>query len=120
VATPPTFTPDVALLLTDGTVMVHDYQEASKFWRLTPDIHGSYVSGTWSEMAQLPAGYEPTFFSSAVLADGRVVADAAPAELLSGGWYFATETARILGGHLGILTPAQALAALRAQAPVPR
>ena len=73
VATPPTFTPDVALLLTDGTVMVHDYQEASKFWRLTPDIHGSYVSGTWSEMAQLPAGYEPTFFSSAVLADGRVV-----------------------------------------------
>jgi hypothetical protein len=73
IATPPPFTPDVALLLTDGTVMVHDYQEGSKFWRLSPDIHGSYVTGTWSTMASLPAGYEPTFFSSAVLADGRVV-----------------------------------------------
>jgi energy-coupling factor transport system ATP-binding protein len=33
-----------------------------------------------------------------LLADGRIIADGPVAELLSGGWYFATETARILGG----------------------
>ena len=40
------------------------------------------------------------------------------AELLSGGWYFATETARILGGHGGILTAAEALSRLREQTAV--
>jgi energy-coupling factor transport system ATP-binding protein len=33
-----------------------------------------------------------------LLGDGRPVADAATAEVLGGGWYFATQTARILGG----------------------
>jgi energy-coupling factor transport system ATP-binding protein len=42
-----------------------------------------------------------------------VLADSSPADLLAGGWYFATETARILGGHRGILTASQALAQLR-------
>ena len=38
----PTFTTDTALLLTDGTVMVHQYL-SSKWWRLTPDNTGSYI-----------------------------------------------------------------------------
>jgi energy-coupling factor transport system ATP-binding protein len=42
-----------------------------------------------------------------LLADGRVIADGPAAELLAGGWYFATETARILGGAGGALTPEQ-------------
>jgi energy-coupling factor transport system ATP-binding protein len=33
-----------------------------------------------------------------LLARGRVIADASPAEVLGGGWYFATETARLTGG----------------------
>ena len=33
-----------------------------------------------------------------LLGDGRPVADASTAEVLAGGWYFATQTARILGG----------------------
>jgi energy-coupling factor transporter ATP-binding protein EcfA2 len=33
-----------------------------------------------------------------LLGDGRPVADAPTAEVLGGGWYFATQTARILGG----------------------
>ena len=33
-----------------------------------------------------------------LLADGRPIADGPTAEVLGGGWYFATETARILGG----------------------
>ncbi|CAB4861626.1 unannotated protein [freshwater metagenome] len=34
-----------------------------------------------------------------LLADGRVIADAPAAEVLSGGWHFATETARVLAGE---------------------
>jgi energy-coupling factor transport system ATP-binding protein len=41
-----------------------------------------------------------------LLGDGEVVADGAAAEILTGGWYFATETARILGGAGGALDPA--------------
>lgn len=51
-----------------------------------------------------------------LLADGEIVADAPAAEVLSGGWYFATETARILGGAGGALLPeegAELLAARR-------
>ncbi len=33
-----------------------------------------------------------------LLARGRVIADGEPLEVLGGGWYFATETARITGG----------------------
>ena len=42
-----------------------------------------------------------------LLADGRVIADAPAADVLSGGWYFATETARVLGGAGGALLPEQ-------------
>ena len=38
-----------------------------------------------------------------LLGDGDVVADGPAAEVLAGGWYFATETARILGGAGGAL-----------------
>jgi len=45
----------------------------SDWWRLTPDNTGSYVNGTWTKLATLPAGYVPDAFASAVLADGRLV-----------------------------------------------
>jgi hypothetical protein len=60
------------LLLTDGTVIVHE-PCGSQWVRLTPDITGSYVNGTWSVIASLPAGYAPLFFASQVLPDGRVI-----------------------------------------------
>jgi hypothetical protein len=60
------------LLLTDGTVIIQD-PEASDWWKLTPDVTGSYVNGTWSQIGSLPSGYGPLYFASAVLADGRVV-----------------------------------------------
>jgi energy-coupling factor transport system ATP-binding protein len=41
-----------------------------------------------------------------LLGDGEIVADGPAAEVLTGGWYFATETARILGGAGGALDPA--------------
>src|SRR5712691_6886089 len=46
----PPFQTDTALLLTDGTVMVHQYS-SQNWWRLTPDNTGSYLNGTWSQLA---------------------------------------------------------------------
>jgi hypothetical protein len=68
----PAFAASTALLLTDGTVLCHQYNSGN-WWRLTPDSHGDYVKGTWSSAGSLPAGYAPLYYSSAVLADGRVV-----------------------------------------------
>jgi energy-coupling factor transport system ATP-binding protein len=48
-----------------------------------------------------------------LLGDGRPVADATPSEVLAGGWYFATQVARVLGGAGGALTPEQGAALLR-------
>jgi len=58
--------------LTDGTVLAQGYND-SDWWKLTPDINGSYLDGTWSQVASLPSGYSPDAFASAVLADGRVI-----------------------------------------------
>jgi Galactose oxidase, central domain len=73
----PPFNAGAMLLLTDGTVMVHDQgaknSGSSNWWRLTPDVNGSYLNGTWSKLAALPAGYAPLYFACAVLADGRVI-----------------------------------------------
>ena len=54
-----------------------------------------------------------------LLGDGRPVADAEPHEVLAGGWYFATQVARVLGGAGGALTPEEGAAVMRAR-PVPR
>ena len=70
----PPFDTDTALLLTDGTVMVHEYGN-SNWWRLTPDINGSYLKGTWSQLASMQSSYGPLYFASAVLADGRVLVE---------------------------------------------
>ena len=50
-----------------------------------------------------------------LLAEGRPIADAPASDVLSGGWHFATETARVLGGAGGALTPEQGAALLRAR-----
>ena len=41
-----------------------------------------------------------------LLGDGELIADGPADEILSGGWYFATEVARILGAT-GAITPEQ-------------
>jgi hypothetical protein len=67
--------PDGAFLtfqLTDGTVLTQGNNE-SDWYKLTPDINGSYLNGTWTRVADLPSGYVPDAFASQVLADGRVL-----------------------------------------------
>src|SRR5664279_766408 len=61
----------VPLLLTDGSVMVHQ-ADTSAWWKLVPNVSGDYVHGTWTQLASLLAGYGPLYYASAVLADGRV------------------------------------------------
>lgn len=67
----PTFSPAAEFLLTDGRVIMQDNSQTD-WWVLTPDINGSYVNGTWSQVASTPANYAPLFYASAVLADGRL------------------------------------------------
>ena len=61
------------MLLTDGTVMAQDGTYPYMWWKLTPDINGSYLNGTWTQLASLPQTYSPIASSEAVLADGRVL-----------------------------------------------
>jgi energy-coupling factor transport system ATP-binding protein len=69
--------------------------------------------------AVIVATHDPEFAAACarraiLLADGRVIADGPVAELLAGGWYFATETARILGGAGGALLPQEGAELLQA------
>ncbi len=64
--------PGSPVLLTDGTVMLAD-NGCQDWWKLTPDKFGSYVNGTWTQLASLPDGYSPLYHATAVLPDGRVI-----------------------------------------------
>jgi hypothetical protein len=70
----PSFGASLPLLLTDGTVMVQN-DDGYDWWQLTPDRTGSYVNGTWKQLASLPSGYAPSAFASAVLPDGGVIVE---------------------------------------------
>ena len=64
------------LLLTDGSVMVAAAGTPA-WYKLTPDSHGNYATGTWTQLASLPVinkvQYAPLYHASAVLPDGRVI-----------------------------------------------
>ena len=72
------FTADIMLLLTDGSVLIHNgyappttpIDNANTWLRLTPDAHGHYETGSWS--GDLDMKYGRQWFASGVLGDGRV------------------------------------------------
>jgi energy-coupling factor transport system ATP-binding protein len=73
-------------------------------------LAGELRKRTGEGQAVIVATHDPEFAAACarravLLADGRVIADGPAAELLAGGWYFSTETARILGGAGGALLP---------------
>jgi energy-coupling factor transport system ATP-binding protein len=81
------------------------------------DLAAELRSRAAAGAAVIVATHDPEFAASfatraVLMGDGRVIADAPPPQILAGGWYFATETARILGGHAGALTADQGVAAL--------
>jgi energy-coupling factor transport system ATP-binding protein len=72
--------------------------------------------------AVIVATHDPEFAAAfadraVLLADGAVIADGPVAEVLARGTYFATETARVLGGAGGALTPEDAIALLTKSEP---
>jgi energy-coupling factor transport system ATP-binding protein len=83
-------------------------------------LRGQAATGAAVLVATHDAEFSATLANRVVLlADGRVIADGPIEEILAGGWYFATETARILGGAGGALLPEQGAALLLAgRAPV--
>lgn len=74
---PSSLNPGSIFLLHDGSVMVQDMGKqgmgSGRWWKLSPDLDGSYATGTWIHVATLPAGYAPNYFSSAVLNDGKLL-----------------------------------------------
>lgn len=77
---PPAFNLDAMLLLTDGSVMCHEY-ETSNWHKLIPDKDSDYANGTFHPMASMPdnapltqggPSNAPLYFASAVLRDGTV------------------------------------------------
>jgi hypothetical protein len=67
------------VLLTDGSVLVQD-AGFGDWYRLTPDKSGSYINGTWTQIATAP--YNPLYHSTQVLPDGRMI--------IEGGEYLCT------------------------------
>ncbi|MFY9645430.1 MAG: hypothetical protein WAK29_09635 [Terriglobales bacterium] len=67
----PNFSASNAYILQDGRVLVQD-GGAQDWWALSPDINGSYLNGTWAQLASLPADYSPLYYASALLPDGRL------------------------------------------------
>ena len=81
--------------------------------RLARRLRELAAGGTAVVVATHDAEFAAAFAARTVLlGDGRPVADAPTAEVLGGGWYFATQTARVLGQ--GALTPEQGAALLAA------
>jgi hypothetical protein len=64
---------DTMLLLTDGSVLVHQLYwgyDGSVWMRLTPDSAGNYITGIWTGPFKMITQRED--FASGILADGRV------------------------------------------------
>ncbi len=78
---PPFGTPGTMLLESNGTVLVHNEPDnnttggTNEWWSLTPSANGSYIDGTWSQIASMPADYTPLYFASAILPDGRMIVE---------------------------------------------
>ena len=54
--------------MTDGTILVQSY-DGQTWMKLTPDVNGSFINGTWTTLASAPTARE--YFASQVLPDGR-------------------------------------------------
>jgi energy-coupling factor transporter ATP-binding protein EcfA2 len=80
-------------------------------------IEGLAGRGAGVVVATHDVEFAATFAQRVVLlGDGVVIADGSAAEILSGGWYFATEVARILDLP-GVITPEQGAANLEWEPP---
>ena len=58
------------ILLTDGSVMVHTFDDAQTWVKLTPDAKGSYVNGTWVTLGKMIT--PRLYFASQVMQNGNL------------------------------------------------
>ena len=67
--------PEHMYLMTNGKVLVQSRGAGSfeKWWLLSPDSSGSYLNGTWVQVAQPPAGYNPQNVNGSVLHSGNFI-----------------------------------------------
>jgi len=101
--------PPVAVLLDEPTRGMDRGHGA----HLAQRLHELAAGGTAVLVATHDAEFAAAWAQRTILlGDGRPVADASTREVLGGGWYFATQTARVLGG--GALLPEEGAALLRA------
>jgi energy-coupling factor transport system ATP-binding protein len=108
--------PPVVLALDEPTRGMDRESKAQLAHELTRRAEGG--------QAAIVATHDPEFAAACatrvvLLADGRVIADGPAKDLLSGGWYFATETARVLGGAPGALLPEDGARLLLDESPEP-
>ncbi|HVP55972.1 MAG TPA: hypothetical protein VMU45_13350 [Candidatus Eisenbacteria bacterium] len=102
--TPLSHQPGVAvgpmLQLRDGRILVNESQgpDTGVWLILTPDSAGSYVNGTWTTTGHLPSGYQPIYYGSQVLLDGRHV-------VIEGGEYNQGSAVWTALGAYGTITP---------------
>jgi hypothetical protein len=88
------------LQLRDGRILVNESQgpDTGTWFILTPDSTGSYVNGTWTTTGHLPSGYQPIYFGSQVLLDGKHV-------VIEGGEYNMGTAVWTTLGAVGTITP---------------
>ena len=58
------------ILMTDGSVMVHTFDDIQTWVKLTPDAKGSYINGTWVTLGKMIT--PRLYFASQVLQDGNL------------------------------------------------
>ena len=58
------------ILMTDGSVMVHTFDDIQTWVKLTPDAKGSYVNGTWATLGKMIT--PRLYFASQVLQNGNL------------------------------------------------
>jgi hypothetical protein len=60
----------IMILLTDGSVMVHTFDDAQTWVKLTPDEKGSYINGTWVTLGKMIT--PRLYFASQVMQNGNL------------------------------------------------
>jgi len=67
--TQPSFSANHMMLLTDGSVLVQALA-TNNWWKLSPDVNGSYVNGSWTALAN--STYGPTYYASAIMREWAI------------------------------------------------
>jgi len=60
----------VMMQLTDGSVIAQGWDPGDNWYRLAPDAFGSYLNGTWTQLASM--SIPRLYFASHILRDGRL------------------------------------------------